>query len=149
MVSSPRCTYCGAQVVLTRTVAALALLLTGCGLVGWLAEPVGGTEVQEVRACACPEPGASRQGGLPQAASALPPTTQPGATRAETAGSQPVRADPPPAVPRTSRGAVIIDDTATVAGMLTGNPLIWTLGAQLAHLVFGTGGLARRRKQTT
>jgi len=107
--------------------AFLCLTLSGCGLVGWLQEPVGQAPIRE---CNCTQPSAGTVGGH-----VSPLGIEDGA----------------PAVvqrkPAQTRGAILIDDATTVGGILTGNPFAWGLAGQIAHLVFGTAaGAVRRRK---
>lgn len=102
---------------------ALAALLAGCSALAWLAEPVGG-----------PPPAAQAAPG------ALEPPCQ---CRAPGAAGEPL--GPAPAAP--TRLAVLTGAAAKVGGLLTGAPVAWTLGGQLAHLLLGTAASAVRRRR--
>lgn len=122
---------------------AMTMLLTGCGALAWLAEPIGGDTAPPAasmpaiapsapgKPCACPGGPDLDMPGLEREA---PPQRIPGAA-----------AGPMPQGP--SRGSVIVRGVSSIGGALTGAPVAWTLAGQLAHLAVGAvAGRRRRRK---
>lgn len=116
------------QIFAALLLALAALALSSCSALDWLAEP----------ACPCPPVRASLEiEPVPGGSSPSAPTF-PGASL-ELPGPQPR--------PAPSRGELIARGAGRVGGIVTGNPIAWTLAGQL--VAAGAAGLSRRRRIPT
>jgi hypothetical protein len=112
---------------------AAALALSSCAALDWLAEP----------ACPCP-PGRARleiepvPGGSAPSAPAIPGAILELPERPHSSASNPPR-------PAPSRGEIIARGAGRVGGIVTGNPIAWTLAGQL--VAAGAAQISRRRRK--
>ncbi len=111
-----------------------AFMVASCAALDWLAEP----------ACPCPPGRGRREGEAVPGGTGLPGPSLPGAPHAAPdapgAGHAGRGLDS-----RPSRGEALARGAARVGGLVTGNPIAWTLAGQL--VAAGAAQISRRRRK--
>lgn len=117
---------------------AVAVLLAApaCAALDWLAEP----------ACPCPPARAQLEPEAVPSGTGLPGPSAPGARQVAPVAPGAGQAGQGPDS-RPSRGEVLARGAGRVGGLVTGNPLAWTIAGQI--VAAGAAGLRRRRRVPT